>query len=135
MTAGDGTSLGDDLGSVPRDPLEGLEAARDNLQAAEKLLEETRAELLERLHSVGNVVPQTAREAVLNEIYWRWPELPATQIAQALGYKQRDLRRLIKPYYSEEHPYVACGAPLRITSRSKMAEIKRVYKVSSRYLN
>ena len=74
MTAGDGTSLGDDLGSVPRDPLEGLEAARDNLQAAEKLLEETRAELLERLHSVGNVVPQTAREAVLNEIYWRWPK-------------------------------------------------------------
>lgn len=132
MTVSDGTSQGDSLAYTPRDPLEGLEAARDNLQAAEKLLEETRAELLERLQSVGQAVPQTAREAVLNEIYWRWPELTATQIAEAFGYRKSELRRLIKPYYSEEHPCLVCGAPLRITSRSKMVEIERVYKAKEK---
>jgi 5-methylcytosine-specific restriction endonuclease McrA len=109
-----------------------IEAARDNLQAAEKLLEETKAELLEGLQSVGEAVPPAAREVVLNEIYWRWPELTTTQIAEAFGYRQSDLRRLIKPYYSEEHPCLACGAPLRITSRSKMVEIERVYKAKGK---
>ena len=98
MTAGDGTTQDDhNLGGAPRDPLKGLEAARDNLQAAENLLEETKAELLERLQSVGEAVPPAAREVVLNEIYWRWPELTTRQIAEAFGYRQSDLRRLEAP--------------------------------------
>jgi hypothetical protein len=69
---------------------------------------------------------------VLNEIYWRWPEVNTRAIAEAFGYKPSDLRRLVKHHYSEEHPCLDCGVPLLITCRSKMVEIERVYKAKER---
>ena len=102
------------------------------MHTAEELLEEARADLQQRLYEIGRSAPEPTRRAVLNEVYWRWTELKASDIAEAFGYESKDLRHLVEPYYSEEHPCLDCGAPLLVTSRNKMMRIERVYRARER---
>lgn len=106
---------------------ERLTSAKGFLHEAEDLVEEAKRDLIETLYALGANTPLGARVEVVNDLYWNYPELKASDIALAFGYEPGKITHgnVIRPFYSADLACPTCGVPHEATSRNKLAELRR----------
>lgn len=113
--------------------LDKLKGACEFHQEALALAEEAKRDMHQFVYELGQVTPIGVRDEIVNELYWQYPEVSPMAIAEWFGYgKKRIPAGVVQPLYLEEFACTACGIPFEITSRNKLAEIKRDLRKAQR---
>jgi hypothetical protein len=102
-----------------------LLAAREFLVEARDLAAEVERDVATAVYRLAEATPLGARRAVVNDLYWNYPDLKTNIIAEAFDYNPGKLTHgIIEPHYDASLSCPTCGIPHKITSRTKLKELR-----------
>jgi 5-methylcytosine-specific restriction endonuclease McrA len=109
----------------PQTFLDELTESRRFLAEAKELVKEAERDVVAAVYRLGQATPLGARREVVNDLYWNYPDLKTNILAEAFDYNPHKLTHgIIDPYYDASLSCPTCGIPHRITSRTKLKELR-----------
>jgi hypothetical protein len=102
-----------------------LTEARRFLVEARELVEVAERDVAAAVYRLGQATPRGARREVVNDLYWNYLDLKTNVLAEAFEYNPGKLTHgIIDPYYDASLSCPTCGVPHKITSRTKLKDLR-----------